>query len=65
MRKLASVRQILALEPIVGADFIERATVDGWKVVEVHPDKVPEDRLPDSHRDIKRHRRNTGDALRK
>lgn len=32
-RKLASVRQILSLEPIPEADLIETATVDGWKVV--------------------------------
>lgn len=33
MRKLASIRKITKLEPIVGADMIETATVDGWKVV--------------------------------
>ncbi len=33
MRKLASIRRILALNPIEGADAIELATVDGWKVV--------------------------------
>jgi RNA ligase (TIGR02306 family) len=33
MRKLASIRRIAALEPIEGADRIEVATVDGWKVV--------------------------------
>lgn len=32
-RKLASIRKISALEPIEGADLIEVATVDGWKVV--------------------------------
>ena len=32
-RKLASVRRIAALDPIPGADAIEVATVDGWKVV--------------------------------
>jgi RNA ligase (TIGR02306 family) len=33
MRKLASIRKIAAVEPIEGADAIEVATVDGWKVV--------------------------------
>jgi RNA ligase (TIGR02306 family) len=33
MRKLASIRKIAAVEPIVDADAIEVATVDGWKVV--------------------------------
>lgn len=33
MRKLATVRRISALEPILGADNIETASVDGWKVV--------------------------------
>ena len=33
MRKLASIRRILELNPIEGADAIEVATVDGWKVV--------------------------------
>jgi len=33
MRKLASIRRISALEPIEGADRIEVASVDGWKVV--------------------------------
>ncbi len=33
MRKLASIRRIKELSPIVGADRIEVATVDGWKVV--------------------------------
>lgn len=33
MRKLATVRRIAAIEPIEGADKIELATVDGWKVV--------------------------------
>lgn len=32
-RKLASLRQISKIEPIPGADAIEVATVDGWKVV--------------------------------
>ena len=32
-RKLASVRKISDLSPIEGADKIELATVDGWKVV--------------------------------
>lgn len=33
MRKLASIRTISELNPIEGADRIEVATVDGWKVV--------------------------------
>ena len=32
-RKLASIRHILAIDPIEGADKIEVATVGGWKVV--------------------------------
>ena len=33
MRKLATIRQISDLQPILEADKIECATVDGWKVV--------------------------------
>jgi RNA ligase (TIGR02306 family) len=33
MRKLATIRNIRELTPIAGADLIELATVDGWKVV--------------------------------
>lgn len=33
MRKLASIRQIADIQPIEGADAIDVATVDGWKVV--------------------------------
>ncbi len=33
MRKLASVQRIKALEPIEGADAIEKATVLGWQLV--------------------------------
>jgi RNA ligase (TIGR02306 family) len=33
MRKLATIRKINDLQPIEGADKIELATVDGWKVV--------------------------------
>jgi RNA ligase (TIGR02306 family) len=32
-RKLVTVRQIYNLEPIDGADAIEVATIEGWKVV--------------------------------
>jgi RNA ligase (TIGR02306 family) len=37
-RKLASIQKILSLEPIEGADAIEKATVLGWSVV-VEKDK--------------------------
>jgi len=37
---------------------------NGWKVENVGPD-VHEDMLPDSHSDIKGHRKMTGDSLRK
>lgn len=33
MRKLASIRIIDGIEPIVGADFIEIAKIGGWKVI--------------------------------
>lgn len=33
MRKLASIQKIKALEPIEGADAIEKATVLGWQLV--------------------------------
>lgn len=33
MRKLASIRKISDIQPIDGADMIELAIVDGWKVV--------------------------------
>ena len=33
MRKLASIQIINALEPIEGADAIERAQILGWSVV--------------------------------
>ncbi|MCB9260807.1 MAG: RNA ligase (ATP) [Flavobacteriales bacterium] len=33
MRKLASIQKIIALEPIKGADAIEKATVLGWQLV--------------------------------
>lgn len=33
MRKLASIQRIIALEPIEGADSIEKATVLGWQLV--------------------------------
>lgn len=33
MRKLASIKKILELQPIEGKDFILLATVDGWHVV--------------------------------
>lgn len=33
MRKLASIQKIKALDPIEGADAIERASVLGWQLV--------------------------------
>jgi len=33
MRKLASIQKILSIEPITGADAIEKATVLGWSIV--------------------------------
>ena len=33
MRKLVTIRRIAAVDPIAGADAIEVATVDGWKLV--------------------------------
>lgn len=33
MRKMATVREIKAIEPIPGADAIEKAVVDGWELV--------------------------------
>jgi hypothetical protein len=33
MRKLASIRRIADIQPILDADAIEVAVVDGWKVV--------------------------------
>ena len=32
-RQLATIRKIKDIQPIDGADAIEVATVDGWKVV--------------------------------
>jgi RNA ligase (TIGR02306 family) len=32
-RKLASIRQIKSIEPIPGADRIEKLTIDGWQLV--------------------------------
>lgn len=32
-RKLASIQKIISLEPILGADRIEKATVEGWELV--------------------------------
>ena len=33
MRQLASIQRILKLEPIEGADAIEKATIEGWVCV--------------------------------
>lgn len=33
MRKLATIQKIISLEPILGADTIETATIQGWKSV--------------------------------
>jgi hypothetical protein len=37
----------------------------GWRVSEAWPTLRHEDYLPDSHNDIKQHRRRTGDAMTK
>ena len=42
-RKLATVRRIVAIEPIPGADAIEVATVGGWKVVTKKGEFAPGD----------------------
>lgn len=42
-RKLVTVRKIAAVDPIEGADAIEVATVDGWKVVVKKGDFKPGD----------------------
>ncbi|MCH8618212.1 hypothetical protein [Undibacterium sp. TS12] len=33
MRELVTIRQVSSIKPIVGADAIECASVDGWSVV--------------------------------
>lgn len=33
MRKLVTIRQVIDIQPIDGANFIEVITVDGWKLV--------------------------------
>lgn len=43
-RALATVRQIARIDPIPGADAIEVATVDGWKVVVKKGEFAPGDR---------------------
>ena len=40
-RKLASIRRVSAIQPIEGADAIEIAVVDGWKVVTKKGEYVP------------------------
>ena len=42
-RQLATVRRIVAVDPIPGADAIEVATVSGWKVVIKKGEFVPGD----------------------
>lgn len=37
MRKLATVRTVIDIQPIPGADAIECVTVDGWKIVVFWP----------------------------
>ena len=32
-RQLASIKRVIKLEPITGADFIERAFIDGWQCI--------------------------------
>jgi RNA ligase (TIGR02306 family) len=43
MRKLATIRQISEVAPIVGGDMIERARVDGWDVVIRRGELKPKD----------------------
>lgn len=45
MRKLVTLRQISAISPIEGADAIEVASVDGWKVVVKKGQFQPGDRV--------------------
>ena len=40
-RKLASIRKVSSIQPIEGADSIEIAVVDGWKVVTKKGEYVP------------------------
>lgn len=40
-RKLASIRRVSSIQPIEGADAIEIAVVDGWKVVTKKGEYVP------------------------
>ena len=40
-RKLASIRKVSSIQPIEGADAIEIAVVDGWKVVTKKGEYVP------------------------
>jgi RNA ligase (TIGR02306 family) len=42
-RKLASIRKVSEIQPIEGADAIEIAVVDGWKVVTKKGEYVPDD----------------------
>lgn len=39
--------------------------IDGWVVTSVSDARLPEDQLPDPHREIKGHRRATGDSMKK
>jgi hypothetical protein len=41
----------------------DEAWQDGWVVQSVGPYRMSESELPDPHRDIKKHRKATGDAL--
>jgi len=42
-RKLVTVRPVIAIDPIPGADLIEVAQIDGWKVVVKKGDLKPRD----------------------
>jgi hypothetical protein len=44
-RKLASVQKVVKIEPIEGADRIEKCTIEGWEVVVAKSDQFQPDQL--------------------